>query len=196
MGDVGDEETLHLGQRLQALDLVLQRGRHMVEGPGQGGDLVLPLDAQPLGQQSRGQTLGGSGRVPDGTEHPAGEGPHHHDEDGQEAQPTDGDVARGQGNDALLAGEAVDEEEVVLAGQWQAHPGPHNETGIGAAFGIGHRHRLPVLRAGPALIEGPRHLVGDEGAQAGIRLQVIDHCCRGLLLVTEHEDTHTTGGGY
>ena len=46
------------------------------------------------------------------------------------------------------------------------------------------------------LVEGPGHLTGDEGAQAGIRLQVIDHCCRGLLLVTEHEDTHTAGGGY
>ena len=114
VGDVGDEEALHLGQGLQALDLVLQRGRHVVEGSGQGGYLVLPLDAQPLGQQSGGQTLSGPGGVPHGAEHPPGEGPHHDDEDGQEAQPPDGDVARGQGDDALLAGQAVDEVEVVL----------------------------------------------------------------------------------
>ena len=195
VGDVGDEEALHLGQGLQALDLVLQRGRHVVEGSGQGGYLVLPLDAQPLGQQPGGQPLSGPGGVPHGAEHPPGEGPHHDDEDGQEAQPPDGDVARGQGDDALLAGQTVDEVEVVLSSQGQAHPGPHDEPRIRTPLIVGHRHRLPVLGARPALIERPGHLRGDEGAQTGVGLQVVDDRRRGLLLVAQHEDPHSPGGG-
>ena len=195
VGDVRDEETLHLGQGLQALDLVLQRGRHVVEGPGQGGYLILPLDAQPLGQQPGGQPLSGPGGVPHGTEHPSGEGPHHDDEDGQEAQSPDGDVARRQRDDALLTGQAVDEVEVVLPGQGQTHPGPHDEPRIRAALIIGYRHRLPVLGASPALVEGPGHLTGDEGAQAGVGLQVVNDRRRGLLLVAQHENPHPAGGG-
>ena len=167
----------------------------MVEGSGQGGDLILPLDAQPLGQQPGGQTLGGPGGVPHRTEHPAGEGPHHDDEDGQKAQAADGDVARGQGDDALLPGQAVDEVEIVLAGQRQTHPGADDETRVSASLIIGHGHRLPVLRARPALVEGLRHLVGDEGAQTGIGLQVVDDRRRGLLLIAQHENTHPSRGG-
>ena len=195
VGDVGDEEALHLGQGLQALDLVLQRGRHVVEGPGQGGYLVLPLDAQPLGQQPGGQPFRGPGGVPHGAEHPPGEGPHHDDENGQEAQPPDGDVARGQGDDALLAGQAVDEVEVVLPGQGQTHPGPYDEPRVGAPLIVGNRHRLPVLGARPALVEGLGHLRGDEGAQAGVGLQVVDDRRGSLLLVAQHEDPHPSGGG-
>ena len=167
----------------------------MIEGPGQGGYLVLPLNAQPLGQQPGGQPFSGPCGVPHGAEHPSGEGPHHDDEDGQEAQPANGDVAGGQGDDALLAGEAVDEVEVVLPGQGQAHPGPHDEPRIRAPLIVGNGHRLPVLRPRPALVEGTGHLTGDEGAQAGVGLQVVDDRRRGLLLVAQHENPHPSGGG-
>jgi len=105
--------------------------------------------------------------------------------------PADGDVARGQGDDALLAGQAVDEVEVVLPGQRQTHPRTDDETRVRAALVIGDGHRLPVLRAGPALVEGSGHLVGDEGAQSGVGLQIVDDRRRGLLLVAQHEDAHS-----
>ena len=53
--DIGDEPLLHLGQRGQLRDLLLQAAGHVVEGGSQPGQLVLAPDFQPLLQLARGQ---------------------------------------------------------------------------------------------------------------------------------------------
>ena len=48
MGDVRDEALLHLGQGGQLGDLLLEAGRHVVEGGAEAGHLVLAPDHHPL----------------------------------------------------------------------------------------------------------------------------------------------------
>ena len=62
MRNIGNEPLLHPRQPLQLFDLALQAGRHIVERGGELREIILPLHANPLGEEARRETarrLGG-----------------------------------------------------------------------------------------------------------------------------------------
>ena len=50
---VGNEPLLHLRQPFELFDLALQAGRHVVERGSELSEIILPLHANPLGEEAR-----------------------------------------------------------------------------------------------------------------------------------------------
>ena len=71
--DVGGEPALEPGHLLQPQDLPLQVGRHLVEGGGEQGEVVLAVDHHPLVEQAGGEPLGGPRGHPDRGHHQPGD---------------------------------------------------------------------------------------------------------------------------
>ena len=195
MRDVGDEQPLDLGQLLPGLDLRLQGGRHLVEGPRQRGDLVLSVDGQALAQAAAGQALGGQGRAPDGDQDAPGQTPDPQDEHEEEARAGDDHGPGGQVDDVLLRSQGVDQEEVVVAGQRQGDPLPDDEARAGAAAGV-HADRLPVLPVlAGALGDGGGQVLGDQRHELDVGGQVVDDVGRGLRAAPLQDDADAAGPG-
>ena len=124
MADVGDEPLLHPREVLQPADLLLQAGRHLVEGGAQTGQVVVALDMHALGQVPGRQPLGDARRQPDGrhdlTRHDVRDEPDHQHEQGADAE----HGAAHQVEGLLLAGEREQVVELVLPDAGHAQPGP------------------------------------------------------------------------
>jgi hypothetical protein len=73
MRNVGDELPLRLGKLLQFPQLLLQAGRHVVEGRSERSEVVLAADRHPFLKPTGRQALRGPRRMPDRHHDPPGD---------------------------------------------------------------------------------------------------------------------------
>ena len=119
---VGDEALLHAREVLELGDLLLDRGRHAVEGGAEAGEVVLALGPHALVEVALGEALGDGG----GTAHRVGDEARHDEGDGTDEQdegcPAEEERLPDEADDLALAVHRVDEVEAVVAGHRQHRP--------------------------------------------------------------------------
>ena len=119
VGHVGDEPLLDAREVLELGDLLLDRGRHAVEGGAEPGEVVLALGPHALVEVALGEALGDGGRTP----HRVGHEARHDEGDGADEQdeggPTEEERLPDEADDLALAVHRVDEVEAVVAGDGQ-----------------------------------------------------------------------------
>ena len=127
MRDVGDEALLDPGQPLELPDLRLEAVGHVVEGPSQLGEVVVPPGRQAFVEVTRGQPLGDSGcptdRADDLTGDDIGDG-REQDDEGEGAE---SDGARDDAEGPLLLIHREDDVDVVRAGSRHDDLRPDND---------------------------------------------------------------------
>ena len=146
---VGDELPLHLGQLLQLAQLLLQAGRHVIERPGQGGQVVGATDRHPLLELAIGQPLGRLGRFPDRHDHPPGDQRDDADQQHDQGQPATEHGPLHQGQRLLLL---FHREQVVQLGTRADHTADGQPGNRRPAVQVAHLRRGGHQVVGAALL--------------------------------------------